>query len=215
MGRISVSDLAYSQTGGRFGAPPVGMENPYGSGRQNARVYSISTQYTRMFSPIALNELTLGVQRSRNSNGTLADPVNWANELGLPNPFGALGWPTMYTDLFAWDADNRKDDNLTGYVVEENITWVKGKHSFKAGGKFRYEQNNVRELQQAQGSHGFDARWTALVRSGWRTTWCRSRETDWLRWPWDFRRSSPIRTIADTSTSARTNWACSFRTHGR
>ena len=162
MGRISVSDLAYSQTGGRFGAPPVGMENPYGSGRQNARVYSISTQYTRMFSPVALNELTLGVQRSRNSNGTLADPVNWANELGLPNPFGALGWPTMYTDLFAWDADNRKDDNLTGYVVEDNITWVKGKHSFKAGGKFRYEQNNVRELQQAQGSHGFDARWTAL-----------------------------------------------------
>lgn len=162
MGRLTVANRAFSQTGGRFAAPPTGMENPYGSGRQNSRLYSASAQYTRVFTPATLNELTLGVQRSTNSNGTLADPVNWANQLGLPNPFGALGWPTMYTDLFAWDSDNRKDENLTGYHVEDNITWVTGKHSFKFGGKFRWEQNHVRELQQAQGSHAFEGAWTSL-----------------------------------------------------
>ena len=149
MGRFTRTNRAYSQTGGRFGAPPVGSDNLYGSGRQDTSLYSASTQYTHMFSPTMLNELTLGLQRSTNSNGTLADNTNWANELGLPNPFGASGWPTLYTEVFAWDADNRKDENLTGYVVENNITRVTGRHSFKFGGKIRYEQNNVRELQQA------------------------------------------------------------------
>ncbi len=162
MGRFTMANRAFSQTGGRFAAPPVDMQNPYGSGRQNTKLYSASTQYTRMFAPTMLNELTLGLQRSTNSNGTLADPFNWANQLGLPNPFGALGWPTMGADQFAWDSDNRKDENLTGYHVEDNITWVTGKHSFKFGGKFRWEQNNVRELQQAQGSHSFGNSWTAL-----------------------------------------------------
>ncbi|HYO80345.1 MAG TPA: carboxypeptidase-like regulatory domain-containing protein, partial [Bryobacteraceae bacterium] len=162
MGRFTITNRAFSQTGGRFGAPPVDMENSYGSGRQNTRLYSASTQYTRMFTPTVLNELTLGLQRSTNSNGTLADPFGWAGELGLPNPFGALGWPTISTDLFGWDSDNRKDENLTGYVVEDTVSWVTGKHSFKFGGKLRYEQNNVRELQQAQGSHSFGGAWTAL-----------------------------------------------------
>ena len=162
MGRVTITDRAFAQAGGRFGAPPVGMANPYGSGRQDTRFYSASAQHTRMFTPTFLNELTLGLQRSVNSNGTLADPVQWANELGLPNPFGALGWPTLGAGSFAWDNDNRKDENLTGYVVENNLTWITGKHSFKFGGKFRYEQNNVRELQQAQGSHSFGGQWTSL-----------------------------------------------------
>ncbi|OYW07915.1 MAG: hypothetical protein B7X34_09890 [Acidobacteriia bacterium 12-62-4] len=51
---------------------------------------------------------------------------------------------------------------MTGYVVEDNLTWVRGKHTVKLGGKFRWEQNNVRELQQAQGSHTFGNSWTAL-----------------------------------------------------
>jgi PEGA domain. len=162
MGRLTITDRSYAQAGGRFSAPPVDMQNPYGSGRQDFRFYSASTQYTRMFSPTVLNELTLGFQRSVNSNGTLADPVNWANQLGLPNPFGANGWPTLDAGDFYWDADNRKDEALTGYVIEDNLTWVTGKHTFKMGGKVRYEQNNVRELQQAQGSHGFNGNWTSL-----------------------------------------------------
>lgn len=162
MGRFTLADRSFAQSGGRFAAPPVDMQNPYGSGRQNTRLYSGSAQFTRIITPTLLNELTLGLQRSINSNGTLADPVNWANLLGLPNPFGAFGWPTMYTDNFAWDADNRKDEALSGYVLENNTSWVTGRHTFKFGGKYRYEQNNVRELQQAQGAHGFDGLWTSL-----------------------------------------------------
>lgn len=162
MGRFTVADLKSSTSGGRFGAPPLGMKDAYGSSRSDARLYSVSLQETHVFTPTLLNELTLGLQRSVKSSGTLSDFKNWANDLGLPNPFGALGWPTLCTDFFCWDNDNRKDENLTGYVFEDNLTWVTGKHSFKFGGKLRYEQNNVRELQQAQGSHGFETAWTAL-----------------------------------------------------
>jgi len=161
MGRFTISDLSSSTAGGVYSAPPVGMQNPYGSSRNDSRLYSASIQETHMFSPTVLNEFTVGLQRNVSSVGTLADSVNWANQLGLPNPFGASGWPTLYTELFYWDNDNRKDRNMTGYILEDNMTWVTGKHTFKFGGKLRYEQNNVRELQQAQGSNGFEGAWTA------------------------------------------------------
>lgn len=163
MGRFTVSDRAGSTSGGRYGAPPLGMEDAYGSRRQNSRLYSISLQETHIFTPTLLNEFTVGLQRNTNSQGTLADNKAWANELGLPNPFGALGWPTIYGDgPFYWDNDNRQDQNLTGYVLEDNLTWVTGQHTFKMGGKLRFEQNNVRELQQAQGANGFESAWTSL-----------------------------------------------------
>lgn len=162
MGRYTISDRSGSTAGGRYGAPPLGMADAYGSRRQDSRLYSASLQETHIFTPTLLNEFTAGLQRTTNSQGTLADNKAWANELGLPNPFGALGWPTLYTEYFGWDNDNRQDQNLTGYVLEDNLTWVTGQHTFKMGGKLRYEQNNVRELQQAQGSNGFETAWTSL-----------------------------------------------------
>lgn len=162
MGRYTVSNREYFQSGGRFGAPPLGMKDAYGSGRQDAKNYSATLQETHIFTPTLVNEFTAGVQRNANSSGTLADNRPWANELGLPNPFGANGWPTICTDFFCWDNDNRGDQNLTGYVLEDNLTYVTGKHTFKMGAKIRYEQNNVRELQQAQGSDSFETDWTSL-----------------------------------------------------
>ena len=41
----------------------------------------------------------------------------------------------------------------------------RGKHTLQFGGKFRKEGDNVRELQQSQGSHEFDAAWTGLFSS--------------------------------------------------
>jgi hypothetical protein len=162
MFRYSYTNLQASQAGGRFAGPPVGLANAYGSGRNDNKFYSASLQETHVFTPTLLNEFTAGFQRNRNSNGTLADFTPWANDLGFPNPFGALGWPSLGADSFAWSNDNIKNNHLTGYVVEDNLTWVRGKHTVKVGGKFRWEQNNVRELQQAQGSHTFANSWTAL-----------------------------------------------------
>ena len=106
--------------------------------------------------------------RSENRQGTNADTTNWNSILGLPNPFGVNGWPTVYTDAYnmfyggGWDSDNRKAQNMTHYQIDDSVTWNKGRHNMKFGFKGRLERNNVVELQQAQGSDSFDSNWTGL-----------------------------------------------------
>ncbi|MCC6587406.1 MAG: carboxypeptidase regulatory-like domain-containing protein [Bryobacterales bacterium] len=161
-GRFSRSNRYNQLTGGRFGAPKAESTNGFGSGRGETPIHSFSLRETHIFSPTLFHDLLIASHRTANSNGTLADNVPWANNLGLPNPFGTTGWPTFCTDNFCWDADNRKDEHLTNHNIESNSTWIKGKHTVKFGGKIRQEYNNVRELQQSQGSHDFSGDWTAL-----------------------------------------------------
>jgi hypothetical protein len=152
--------------GGVYGAP-IDPNAGVGTSRSETEVHNLSISHTRTFNPAFLNELLVGVQRSAHSQGTLADSTNWADKLGLPNPFGVTGWPTFYADpsgttYFGWDSDNRHNQALTGGVAENNSTWIKGKHTIQFGGKVRKEWNNVRELQQTQGSHNFGGPWTSL-----------------------------------------------------
>jgi len=134
------------------------VEHLYPQMSQNALQGLISNSF--------LNEILVGVHRSFHDQGTLADFTDWAGNLGLPNPFGVNGWPTFcasnlgYYGYFCWDADNHSNQALTAEVLDDNATWTKGKHTIKFGGRVRLEQNNVRELQQAQGSHDFNGGWT-------------------------------------------------------
>ncbi len=163
-GRFTRGHAVNSLTGGRFGSPADGLTNGFGTGRGDSRVYTAAISETHVFSPNFLNELLVAVNRNPNGQGTLADFTDWPQKLGLPNPFGVLGWPTIGAGSFPgnnWDADNHKDQNLTTYLIEDNVTKVAGRHSLTFGGSFRREYNNVRELQQAQGSHTFGEAWTA------------------------------------------------------
>jgi hypothetical protein len=161
-GRFTRSRRFFSQVGGRFGSPDPSLRDGFGTGRSDSFVYTASLTHTHIFTPNLFSEVLVAVQRSPHGNGTLADFTDWAGKLGLPNPFGVTGWPTISSsDPFGWDSDNRHNQHLTGYVAEPNFTWIRGKHSFKWGGKVRFEYNNVRELQQAQGSHTFGNAWTA------------------------------------------------------
>jgi hypothetical protein len=153
--------------GGQYGYPPPGSTDAGGTGRQDSKVYTGYTRWNHVFTPTLMNEFQASASRSTNSSGTLADDTDWAKNLGFPNPFGVTGWPTICTDspffyYGCWDADNRGDQNLTAFQLENNVTWIKGKHSIKFGFKGKQEYNNVRELQQAQGSHSFYGDWTAL-----------------------------------------------------
>ncbi len=166
-GRFTYSKRHYAQSGGRYGYPKLGCDNCGGSSRNDAKLYSIFARWNHVFSPTLFNELQASGSRNAKSSGTLADDTDWANKLGFPNPFGATGWPTLYAwgqNPFyywgGWDADNRKDEMLNGYQLDDNVTWIKGKHSITFGAKIRLERNNVRELQQAQGSNSFSYYWT-------------------------------------------------------
>ncbi len=166
--RFTRSHYDFLQDGGHYGFPPPGQTDSTGSSAQNSNVYNITAHYTHVFSPSLLNDFQAAGVRSKNGQGTGADSVNWDSKLGLPNPFGATGWPTVYTDAYnmfyggGWDSDNHKAQNMTQYELDDNVTWVKGKHSMKFGFKGRQEYNNVEELQQAQGSDSFGSNWTGL-----------------------------------------------------
>ncbi|MBL8221968.1 MAG: TonB-dependent receptor, partial [Bryobacterales bacterium] len=153
--------LDRKQFGGVFGAPRADITNGFGTGRTDAKIYNAYIRHTHLFTPNMFTETQLAVNRAPKSSGTLADFTDWPGQLGFPNPFGARGWPSIYTDNFGWDADNRKDEKLTGHVLENNSTWIRGRHTVKFGGKLRLEYNNIQELQQSQGSHDFAGDWTA------------------------------------------------------
>lgn len=161
-GRFTRSSYKEVQAGGRYGAPVEGLADAFGSRDSETTVYSVSLTETHSFTPTLLSELLVSAYRNPNRLGTLADNSPWAKTLGLPNPFGTSGWPTISVDPFYFDNDNRRDQNMTAYNIEENMTWVHGRHSLMFGGKLRREYNNVRELQQSQGAHSFDPDWTAL-----------------------------------------------------
>jgi hypothetical protein len=147
--------------GGYYGNP-LTPDNGYGTSARDTNVNNVSANWARTITPTLLNQLNVNVHRSFNHSGTLADPNNWDSKLGTPNPFGETGWPTMYAGNFAFDADNRKNQALTGVVFEDNVSWNKGRHEIQFGARLRRELNNVRELQQAQGNHNFGGEWTAL-----------------------------------------------------
>lgn len=170
MGRITLAPNWNATYGGVYGYPPIGCTNCGGTTEQDIKTYSENIRWNHVFSPTLLNELQLASFRSATHYGTLADSTNWATKLGLPNPFGVDGWPTVYMDsqeanmLYwgGWDGDNNHRQNLTSYEIDEGVTWIKGKHTIKFGGKIRQEYNNVEELQQAEGSHSFYSSWTEL-----------------------------------------------------
>jgi carboxypeptidase family protein len=149
--------------GGQFG-DPVTPSAGFGTGQHNTKIYDVGITYVRNISSTLLSQTVLGVDRSNHHQGTLGDFTDWSDKLGLPNPFGSTGWPTLCAGFcYSWDADNKIQQALTNVTLDEIVTWVHGKHTLEFGGKARKEWNNVREIQQAQGSDSFcPGGWTAL-----------------------------------------------------
>ena len=68
--------------GGVFGAPSS-VDAGVGTGRSETEVNNLAITETHTFSPALINELLVGMQRSNNGSGTLADSTNWATRLGF------------------------------------------------------------------------------------------------------------------------------------
>ncbi len=167
--RYTQSHYDYLQAGNHYGFPPPGQTDSTGSSAQKSNVFNITAHYTHVFSPSLLNDLAAWVRCVPQMRRVpVQTTLTGIAKLGLPNPFGATGWPTVYTDAYnmfyggGWDSDNKKAQNMTQYQIDDNVTWTKGKHSMRFGFKGRQEYNNVKELQQAQGSDSFDSTWTGL-----------------------------------------------------
>ncbi|MCC6264123.1 MAG: TonB-dependent receptor [Bryobacterales bacterium] len=148
-------------TGGVFGTPRADMTNGFGTSRGDYYVYNGTSRWTSTITPTFLSELMVAAHYAPKSSGTLADFTDWQSQLGFPNPFKANGWPSLYAGDFGWDGDNRKDENLGAFVIDENLTWIHSNHTVKFGGRFRPESNAVQELAQTMGDAEFGGAWTS------------------------------------------------------
>lgn len=160
-GRFTIADNNWS---GKFGGGPVSPEGQYNSIGEVDKVYNGTITHVHTFSPLLLNELVLSGQRSRSTRGGAREDVKWTNQyLGLSNPLDEYGWPTITGgNGFLWDSENKLPERLNKLMAEDNLTWLHGKHEFKAGFRYANERNNTRGARQGQGRYKYQGDWTAL-----------------------------------------------------
>jgi hypothetical protein len=106
--------------------------------------HSLSTTWIHTFSPSLTNEVLVSGLRDWHYRGA-GEQINYAGQLNLPNPFGAVNWPTF-------DGIGLGDDNeyaiggeqpfylISNFLTfQDNATKIKGKHEFQFGFQFRFE----------------------------------------------------------------------------
>jgi hypothetical protein len=130
------------------------------------QMQSAMFSWNHIFSPSLFVETIATGSRIfwRYSTDAPATTQNVLVHLGLPNPFGLNGAPTL-NDL-GWSLGYvgsvpRSQDNKP-WSVEQNYTWVKNAHQFEFGGRFRRAPLDVLPDQPAASTIRFNSMATAL-----------------------------------------------------
>jgi len=149
-------DIDHTDTGGTSNLGPIfGSSTP-----QNTYYARVSDTYT--FSPTVVNQALFGF--SRRYRGEISDSLGE----GYPDKIGLIGvnnttFPCIKWGDTAYNVNNcgasQFADNV--YQINDAVSWVKGKHTWKFGGEIRMLQFNVRRLTQASGEFDFAAAQTS------------------------------------------------------
>jgi hypothetical protein len=143
--------------------------NPAGEGR----VQGFFTHYIRggwdySITPTMLNHLNLGYNRTNSSNvaaGTQSG-FNWAQKLGItgtPPANGGTPFPQIAVgENIVNIGDNVVGDNIdNGLRFNDSLELIRGKHDFKFGVDYRYQQNSPIGTGNNTGSYNFGRGQTA------------------------------------------------------
>ena len=149
-------DYDNTKTGGISDLGPIfGSSTP-----QNTRYARISDNY--VFSPTLVNQALFGF--SRRFRGEGSNSIG----LGFPDKIGLTGVNNTTFPCIKWGDTNYQVNNCGAsqfadnvFQINDAISWVKGKHSFKFGGEIRMLQFNVRRLTQSSGEFDFSAAQTS------------------------------------------------------
>src|SRR5258708_35148585 len=149
-------DYDNTKTGGISDRGPIfGSSTP-----QNTRYARISDNY--VFSPTLVNQALFGFSRRFRGEGS--------NSIGLgyPDKIGLTGVNNTTFPCIKWGDTNYQVNNCGAsqfadnvFQINDAVSWVKGKHSFKFGGEIRMLQFNVRRLTQSSGEFDFAAAQTS------------------------------------------------------
>ena len=134
-------------------APFLGSHTP-----QNTRYARLSHNY--IFNPTLVNQFLFGFSRRFRTEASNGLDENWPQKLGLTGvantTFPCIKFvDTPYQDNLNNCGASQFADNV--YQMNDSISLVRGKHSFKFGGEVRLLQFNVRRLTQSSGEFDFNA----------------------------------------------------------
>jgi hypothetical protein len=141
---------AYNQHYEQYGATaaPFLPVNDFKTINQTTRWWpnhALSGTWIHTFSPTLNNEVLISGMRDWHNRGAGDGKTNYAGLLGLPNPFGAVNFPTIDgMSLGAGDPyvlGGEQPFFLVSNLItaQDNATKVIGKHEFSFGFQFRWE----------------------------------------------------------------------------
>jgi hypothetical protein len=147
---------------------PLGGRQYYNGDQYYGNVFRLND--TQLIRPTLINILTVGAHRlTHPEHDRTAVPFgqNWGDKLGgavRNNPYSNYSFPpvTFQTDsYYGWDSSKLWDEYHTVYGLDENLSWVKGSHSFKFGYSFQLLMLNTNNRNNASGNFAFNRLETA------------------------------------------------------
>ena len=138
-------------------------------GPQDTTSWSFASSYQHAFSDSLLNELRVGDTRRAVGRSAAALPTSASDALGLPGIPSSAEFPdTLPTFLIGGyqqlgSPPNTATDFSTSVTqIADTLTWVKGRHTVKAGADLRWERLNVLQPPSPTGSFTFSNLFTDL-----------------------------------------------------
>ena len=154
--RYSHSPARNALTSNPYGQSPTTLDNRANAFIDSGQNDSGIANWTHTFSPTFFSETLVTVARDYRGQLPFTGTEEISSKLGLPNPFGGVGFPripwSMSTNTaFGMNYDSSINPTINYgkiYNVDQNFNWIRGRHEFQFGGRFRYEQLETLNDQQ-------------------------------------------------------------------
>jgi hypothetical protein len=133
-------------------------------GPQKTNAWSFASNYQHTFSGNLLNELRIGDTRRTVTRDATDLPTGASSALGIPGiPTNGQFPNTLPTFLIAGyqqlgsPPNTASDFNTSVTEIVDSLTWLKGRHTLKAGLDWRWERLNVNQPPSPTGSFTFNS----------------------------------------------------------
>ena len=161
---LGTSSLSVLSTGASTGVPTT--NNAANVSYLQMQGWGGAMGETHTFSPTLFVETLLNKAwlTSSTIDGPPNQQQNWSGVLGLPNPYGQIGWPNLqnvgsnFTTYI--EGDNRRALSSGIMNASQNYTWIKENHTFQFGWNFHDE---ILRLQPDQGNISGSANFNSLA----------------------------------------------------
>jgi len=139
----------------------------FSDGYEDDSFRSVAISETHTFSPTLINEFRLGYNRINSHRFQLNSGTNVSSQLGFPGvPFGPDlgGLPQISindgTATLGSAGFLPAIEKQNTYVLTDNLTWVRGRHTAKFGAEIRREEFTLFEPAAARGTLNFGSDFT-------------------------------------------------------